>query len=257
MPPTPPADDPARTAKTQQEFLASYDASRFPHPSVTVDVALITHAHSWLYGLLLRRDQHPFKTSLALPGGFVGIDESLDDAAARVLSEKTGLSDVFIEQLYSFGRVDRDPRTRVITVAYYALVHMDRFGDPSTLPKDTLITPLVVDGDGEDVERVTPVDGDLRPLDLAFDHGEILTHVIRRIRGKLDYAPIGFQLLPSVFTLRQLQEVHECVSGTSVNKASFRRRMLASGLLEATGKLEEGVPFRPAELYRFTRSSAV
>lgn len=231
-------------------FLADYDASRYPHPSLTVDVALLTVGGGRLRALLQRRDRPPQRGRWALPGGFVGFDEGLERAAARVLRDRTGLEGVFLEQLYTFGAPDRDPRTRVVTVAYVALVAPERLGD---LP----LAPLAVPWEGETGGLVTPLGPDGAPLATAFDHDVILGTAVRRLRGKLDYAPIGFQLLPERFTLRRLQQVHETVLGRPVNKDAFRRRMLASGQLDATGERETGTPFRPAELYRFRAGSAL
>lgn len=232
-------------------FLAEYDESGFPHPSLTVDVALLTAADDALHALLLRREGHPEMHKWALPGGFVRLDESLEEAAARVLREKAGLSGVFLEQLYTFGDLGRDPRTRVVTVAYYALVPSERLtaagipgGEASQLAR--LRVPWL----GERGGPVEARDGSGAVLPLAFDHAEILGTAVKRLRGKLDYAPIGFRLLPEVFSLRALQQVHEVISGRRFNKDSFRRRMLASGQLQATGERRLDVEYRPPELYR-------
>jgi 8-oxo-dGTP diphosphatase len=237
-------------------FLATYDPGRFDRPSVAVDVALLTAAEGHLQTVLVRRTDHPFRNKWALPGGFLKIDESLDAAAERVLRAKAGLGRVFLEQLYTFGEPRRDPRTRVLSVAYYALVDAAQL-EAAGGRGDVQIARLVVDWEGETGGVVGAVQADGRPLPLAFDHGEILGMAVKRLRGKLDYAALGFQLLPERFTLLQLQKAHETVLGRPVNKDSFRRRMLASGHLEATGEMQDGVEHRPAELYRFLRRSAV
>lgn len=258
--------DTNRRLTDEQAFLAAYDAAQFPHPSVTVDVALLTVAEGRLRAVLSPRDEHPGKGKWSLPGGFVRMEESLDAAAARVLQTKVGVTGIFLEQLYTFGQPDRDPRTRVITVAYYALVDAARlpalaadaahsgvpnFPSPSSrLPKLYLAT-LRVPWTGEQGGPVEAQSDDGGTLPLAFDHADILGLVVQRLRGKLNYAPLGFELLPREFTLRQLQTIHETILGRSLNKDSFRRRLLASGLIAPTGKLEEGVGHRPAELYRF------
>lgn len=225
--------------------------------AVTVDVALVTATKGTLRTLLVRRDQAPFEGRLALPGGFVREGESLERTAERVLRDKAGVEGVFLEQLYTFGSPARDPRMRIVTVAYYALVDPARFdAAEAATPSSARIASLSVPWEGE---TGGPVDAMVEDqiVDLAFDHADILGMVVKRIRGKLDYSPIGFQLLPAAFTLRQLQRVHETVLGTSVNKDSFRRRMLATGQLEATGERQADVGHRPAELYRFVRRSAV
>ena len=242
-------------------FLAEYDASRYPRPSVAVDVVLLTVDADarGLWAVLARRDDPPQQERWALPGGFVGIDESLDDAAARVLREKVGLAGVFIEQLYTFGAPNRDPRTRVISVAYYALVEptgLERVVTADERPAGAHLARLHVPWPGETGGPVEAVDGTGLPLPLAFDHAEILGMAVKRIRGKLDYAPIGFELLPDAFSLRDLRLVHEAILGRALNKDSFRRRMLDRGLVVPTGARATGVGHRPPELYRFANRSA-
>ena len=238
----------------EQAFLAAYDASRFPHPSLAVDVALLAADQSGLRAVLIQRNEHPDRGKWSLPGGFVGMRESLDEAASRVLSVKVGLSGIFLEQLYTFGQPDRDPRTRIITVAYYALVDSGKLPAAEADRKFTLAT-LDVPWKGEQGGKVRARDDGGKLLPLAFDHAEILGLVVQRLRGKLDYAPIGFELLPRRFTLRMLQTIHETILGRKLNKDSFRRRMIATGLLAATGELEKDVGHRPAELYRFKRTT--
>jgi 8-oxo-dGTP diphosphatase len=247
-----------QTAETDESrFLADYDPNAFERLSVAVDVALVSAFDGHLYTLLTRRREHPHKDRWSLPGGFVGPSESLDDAAARTLRDKAGLSNVFLEQLYTFGDPHRDPRTRVISVAYYALIEKARFVNTAARG-DAVITPrLRVPWRGETGGAVHPIGADGHDLPLAFDHADILGVAVKRLRGKLDYAPIGFQLLGETFTLLDLQRVHETVLGRTLNKDSFRRRMLASGLLKATGRAQQGVEHRPAELFRFARRSAV
>jgi len=196
--------------------------------------------------LVRQRPDHPYQGSWQLPGGFVGVGESLDSAAARVIAEKAGLVDVFIEQLYTFGALDRDPRTRVITVAYYALVDAGRLSD---LPDGVALATITVPWEGESGGPVT-LYGATETLHVAFDHADIVGMVVQRLRGKLDYAPVGFELLPDEFTLFDLQRIHETVLGKPLNKDSFRRRMLTTGELEGTGQRRTGVGHRPAELYR-------
>jgi 8-oxo-dGTP diphosphatase len=237
-----------------ERFLASYDVTRFERPSVAVDIALLTVADGALHTLLLRRSEPPQRGRWALPGTFVRMDEPLEHAAARALADKAGLVDVFLEQLYTFGTPGRDPRTRVISIAHCALIdsaRLERASDACALAR------LRVPWEGEVGGPVEALgDGD-KPLALAFDHALILGMAVKRLRGKLDSTPVGFQLLPERFTLNALQRVHEAVLGRPLNKDSFRRRMLASGQLEATGEHEEDTRHRPAEFYRFCRRSAV
>lgn len=235
----------------ERAFLAEYDVAAYERPSLTVDIVLLTLKAGAMHALFVRRADHPCKGAYALPGGFVGMREDLDTAAARVLATKCGLRGVFVEQLFTFGRVDRDPRTRVVSVAYFALVETTKFerAIASLERAELLVGRIRPSGDIEDATG--------KRVAIAFDHDQIVATAIERLRGKLDYAPVGYQLLPDRFTLFDLQEVHETVLGHEVNKDSFRRRMLASGDLVALGELQKDVGHRPAELYRFARRSAV
>ncbi len=232
------------------------DLAAWPRPSVTVDVVVLTVEDEALHAALYQRQIDPDPGTWALPGGFVNMDESLEQAAARVLATKVGLAKVFLEQLFTFGDVQRDPRGRVITVAYYALVDAAHFR-VARLPT-AVSARLDIPWPGETGGPVSALDPVANtPLPLFLDHADILGLAVKRLRGKLDYSPVGFQLLPLEFTLRELQEVHETVRAEPLNKDSFRRKMLASGLLEATGNHEQNVAYRPAELYRFARRSAL
>lgn len=236
------------------EKAANKGLDAYPRPSVAVDVVALTVESRTLRVALYERALPPDVGHAALPGGFVRIDESLEDAAARLLEEKAGLRGVFLEQLYTFGEPRRDPRGRVITIAYVALIDRQRF---QVSGKGTMTARVRVPWRGETGGPVDAIADDGRVLTLAFDHADMIGLAIKRLRGKLDYSPIGFQLLPPEFTLRQLQHVHETVRGRAQNKDSFRRRILMSGQLEATGAHEREVVHRPAELYRFTRRSAL
>jgi 8-oxo-dGTP diphosphatase len=247
------------------------ELEKYPRPSVAVDVVALTVDGEGLRVALYKRKDPPQRGHWALPGGFMHIDESLEAAANRLMAQKVGLQGIFLEQLYTFGDLQRDPRGRVVTVAYYALVDSKRFslhGHPrrlsrlgDTSPRSARLAEansarIVVPWPGETGGPVDCRDDEGNELPLFLDHADILGLAVKRLRGKLDYTPVGFQLLPPEFTLRELQQIHEAVRGEPLNKDSFRRRMLASGLLEATGARESDVSYRPAELYRFTRRSA-
>ena len=236
----------------EQAFLATYDASRYPRPSVAVDVVLLTVADDTLKTLLVRRTSQPQQGLWALPGTFLGLNESPDEAAARALAAKAGIDNVFTEQLYTFGAPGRDPRTRVLSIAHYALVEPSRLTELAGAAgnRDLLLASLVVDANGH-VRSVQARANGGSPLLLAFDHADILVAAVERIRGKLDYAPIGFELLPATFTLLALRRVHEAILGRPLNKDSFRRTVLDRGLVEATGTYSTGLGHRPPELYRF------
>jgi 8-oxo-dGTP diphosphatase len=233
----------------EAEFLAHYDAGAFERPSVAVDLVLMGIVDEAPAVLLVRREDHPHLGRWALPGGFVGIAESVDDAAARVLREKARMEGAWLEQLYTFGAVDRDPRTRVISVAYFALLPADRFGAALRADGGLALAGLVIPSVGEAGGAIA-CSSEGESLPLAFDHAEVLGLAVRRLRGKLDYSDVAFALLPELFTLRQLQAIHEAILGARLNKPAFRRRMLDSGRLEASGERETGASFRPAELYR-------
>lgn len=239
-----------KEADTEEAFLAAYDLRQFERPSVAVDVVVLTVAKGGLCVVVYQRKEHPARGKFALPGGFVRMEESLDEAARRLLRDKTGLEGVFFEQLYTFGEPGRDPRGRIITVAYLALVEARVLagganGRGARVCEVRVGWPGVTGGEAEIVD-----DGGRR-LPLAFDHGLIIGAAVRRLRAALDETAVAFQLLPRELTLRALQDVHEAIRGEPVNKDSFRRRMLAAGWLEATGERERDTSHRPAELYRF------
>jgi 8-oxo-dGTP diphosphatase len=228
----------------------SYDVTQFARPSVTVDIVAFTigafqkkHVNS-LSVLLIQRGVDPFKGAWALPGGFVQMTESLDEAAHRELVEETGLSGTsYLEQLYTFGRPERDPRTRVISVAYYALL-------PST--ESNFGTPTA----GTDAVEAQWWPLSEMPL-LAFDHGEIVQIALTRLRAKLSYSSVAYALLPDVFTLTDLQNVYEIILGRLLDKRNFRKKMLSLGILEDTGQQRREGRHRPAALFRFTRREPV
>jgi 8-oxo-dGTP diphosphatase len=210
----------------------------YPRPSVTADVIIFTLRGGDLQVLLIRRKNPPCQGMWAIPGGFVHVDESLEEAALRELAEEAGVHDVYLEQLYTFGDVDRDPRGRVITVAYFALVPALAI-DPQA-------------GDEATEARWWSV-YDLPPL--GFDHAGILTYALQRLRYKLEYTAVGFELLPEVFTLSELQEAYEVILGEGLDKRNFRRKILSADVIEETGDRRVGEG-RPAKLYRF-RDDAV
>jgi len=200
---------------------------------VTVDVVLFTIRNRALHLLLIRRLARPYENRYALPGGFVLEDESLDAAAVRELHEETGVDKVYLEQLYTFGDPKRDPRGRVVTVAYYALVPQDQTLQAGTDASDAAWFPVT----------------DLPPL--AFDHRRIAEYAHQRLRNKLDYTNVGFELLPARFTLTELQLVHEAILGAELDKRNFRRRLLQQGIVRPTKEWQH-TGRKPAQLYRFS-----
>jgi 8-oxo-dGTP diphosphatase len=216
-----------------------YDPSQYERPSVTVDIVIFTLRDQDLLVLLVRRANPPFSGFWAIPGGFVQTDESLEVAALRELEEETGVTDVYTEQLYTFGNPDRDPRTRVITVAYFALV-----------PAAALPTPEAGD-DAADVRWWSMYD--LPPL--AFDHAGILEYALTRLRYKLEYTAVGFELLPEKFTLTELQSAYEVILGETLDRGNFRKKLRRASVVEPT-RQRRTTGGRPARLYRF-RDDAV
>jgi 8-oxo-dGTP diphosphatase len=208
----------------------------YPRAALTVDCTVLGFDGEALNVLLIRRGLSPFESAWALPGGFVRCDETLDDAARRELAEETGLSNVYLEQLYSFSAIDRDPRERVISVAYFALV---RSTDP--LPEAAI----------DAAEAAWFEVGSLPPL--AFDHAEILATSLSRLRGKIRWQPVGFELLPQKFTLSQLQALYEAILGRPIDKRNFRKKLLSSHLLTPLEEVTTANSRRPAQLFEFDR----
>lgn len=229
-------------------------ADGFPHPYLAVDVVVLTVIDRTLRVLLVRPDASAATGRWALPGKFVQINEPLPDAVRVVLQQKARLGEVFSEQLFTFGDdVSRDPRRHVITVVYYVLVEESQLSgslmsDASGRCLARVLVPW--QGDRGDPWTVIATDEAGAQFVFEYDHQRILGATINRLRGKLNFSPIGFELLPAAFTLRELRSVHEALLGESLNPDSFRRRMLATGELEATGATEGGTGHRPAELYR-------
>jgi 8-oxo-dGTP diphosphatase len=224
--------------QSHKEFLEGYDASEFERPSVTVDLVMFTAMDRSLKVLLIRRGQQPFSGSWALPGGFVGMEETLEEAAARELEQETGVSaeGVYLEQLYTFGDPGRDPRTRVITVAYFALVD------------SSAVTPKVTGQ--EEISDVRWFSVRELPKDMAFDHRTILEYAVKRLRNKLEYTAVGLELLPDQFTLSELQSLYETILGEKLDKRNFRKKTLSMGILQPTKGYRKG-GHRPAMLYQF------
>jgi 8-oxo-dGTP diphosphatase len=205
----------------------------YPHPAVTTDVVIFTIREQKLELLLIKRSGPPYKGKWALPGGFVNPDEDLERCALRELEEETGISGVYLEQLYTFGKPQRDPRERVISVAYYALA-----------PSGTLQVRAA-----SDAAKVAWFPFDELPQ-LAFDHQEIVSVAHQRLAAKLDYSTIVFQFMPEKFTLGELQAVYEIARGEALDKRNFRKWILALDRIEETGETRREGNHRPAKLYR-------
>jgi 8-oxo-dGTP diphosphatase len=233
---------------TEKDFLEAYAKKEYIKPSVTVDLVIFSVEDTDLKVLLVKRKGHPFKGQWALPGGFVNAGdgtpgnqgESLEEAAKRELHEETGLAygTCYLEQLYTMGAPNRDPRTRVISVVYYAL--MDR-------------NLMCLVRAGSDAAEVRWFSTSELPEPLAFDHGFIIDLAIHRVRNKIDYTAIAFRLLPPTFTIAELREIYEAINGDKYDRGNFTRkfrRMVADGLVEEKpGKRTTGG--RPSKVYSF------
>ncbi len=207
---------------------------KFPRPGLTVDCVVFGFDDAELKILLIQRGLDPFKEKWALPGGFVHIDETVDEAARRELIEETGLRNVFLEQLYTFGALDRDPRERIVSVAYFALVNL-------------AANPAVGASDA-DAAAWFPL---AKLPALAFDHHQIVAKAADRLRAKVRYEPIGFELLPEKFSLSQLQTLYEAAAQSRFDKRNFRKKILGMGVLLPLKEFSTEGAHRPAQLFRF------
>lgn len=282
---------------TEAEFLSRYDASRYERPSVTVDMLIFTIMdekvdnyrklpEKSLKLLMIKRGGHPYKGDWALPGGFVNIDESLEDAAKRELKSETNVDEVYLEQLYTWGDVGRDPRTRVISCSYMALADSSAFdvkaGDDAAdaawfkvsykllEERRTILEKgfsneknirLVLTGDADSLEAIIKVieryDNKAKRVDrqivtskgIAFDHALMIGYAIERLRNKIEYTDIAFSLMPELFTLTELQQVYELILDKELLAAAFRRK-IAHMVIE-TNQSTRDAGHRPSKLYRF------
>jgi len=212
----------------------------FARHAVAVDVVLFTIQGGTLKVLLVKRQQAPYRGDWALPGGIVAADESVDAAALRELQEETNIGNIYLEQLYTFGDTNRDPRGRVVTIAYYALVNWQQF--------QLKARHRVSQADWFPVKRLP---------ELAFDHRRIVDYALERLQSKINYTTIGFQLLPREFTLTELQGAYEVILGQRLDKRNFRRKMLQLNVLEGTKEFKAHGRQRPARLYTFTKPRVV
>ncbi len=206
----------------------------FERPALTVDSVVFGLDDKDLKVMLIQRNIEPFKGKWALPGGFIHLDETLEEAALRELKEETGIEKVYLEQLYTFGAINRDPRERVVSVAYYALVNLsDHNIQASTDASDAAWFPI------DDLP------------DLPFDHDHIIESALKRLKGKVTYKPIGFELLPEKFTLTQLQKMYEKILERSIDKRNFRKKILSMNFLTELDEVQKDVSHRAARLYKF------
>ncbi|MBK9705621.1 MAG: NUDIX hydrolase [Acidobacteria bacterium] len=207
---------------------------KYPRPSVTVDLVIFTIVDDDLKVLLIRRGNEPYQGLWALPGGFVGIGESLEEAAARELQEEVGVRNVYLEQLYTFGEPERDPRGRVISVSYFALVDAER-------------QTIAAASDAADARWHSV----FKPPRLAFDHRKILDYAVWRLRNKIEWTTVGYELLAKKFTLSELQRVYEIILQRPEEKRNFRKKILLQGQIRELNETRSDGAHRPAKLYSF------
>lgn len=204
----------------------------------SIDCVIFGFDEGELKILLIERNEEPFKDWWALPGYFVKQHEDLDEAAERILHELTGLRGIYMDQFYTFGDVNRHPQGRVITVAYYAMI---RLNGPKELKP---LNPYAKKAVWKSVRDLP---------NLAFDHDKIFNRGFDKIRNKITYQPIAFELLPEKFTLTQLQNLYEVILNKKLDKRNFRKKMLNYGILKELGEKQKGVSYRAAKLYKFDR----
>ena len=207
------------------------------HPVVAVDAVIFTVKENKLNVLLTKIKYGPFIGKWGVPGGIVEINETLDEAAKRELFEKTGTKNVYLEQLYSFGKLKRDPKTRIVSVAYFALVESNKVKLETTKKYEDI--------------KWSPIN---KLQKIAYDHNEIINYALLRLKYKLEYTNVIYSLMPQKFTLGNLQKVYEIVLGKKLDKRNFRKKILSLNLVKEEG-IEVGVSHRPSKLYSFKKKS--
>jgi ADP-ribose pyrophosphatase YjhB (NUDIX family) len=282
---------------TEQQFLLSYDVSQYERPSVTVDMLIFTVSEEKeknyrklpekvLKLLMVKRGEHPYRGKWALPGGFVRMDESVDEAAFRELKEETNIDEIYMEQLYTWGDTTRDPRTRVISTSYMSLVDSTVLDIKASEDADEVkwfsvtyklhheqktitengyifksLFKLRLFNEAEElsatIEIIKTVKGKVTNIKreilesngIAFDHAKIIEYGVERLRNKIEYTDIVFNLMPQVFTLTELQQVYEVILDTELLKANFRRKI--AHLVTETNEYTKDAGHRPSKLFKF------
>ncbi|MCX7745645.1 MAG: NUDIX hydrolase [Clostridia bacterium] len=285
---------------TEEEFLKLYDSNKYEKPSVTVDMLIFTvieeENHNYrklpekaLKILMIKRGDHPFMGQWAVPGGFVSVDESMENAAKRELKEETGIEGIYMEQLYTWGDVERDPRMRVISCSYMALVDSSALniqpGDDAddarwfTVKSDMIKEEKAITKDGyhlkqyiqiklqggdEEIDAVVKITKTvagrgihferevIQSTGIAFDHAKVIQYAVERLRNKVEYTDIAFNLMPELFTLTELQQVYEVILDKELLKANFRRKI--SGMVIETDHYTKDAGHRPSKLYKFNQN---
>ncbi len=257
--------------KTEAEFLKAYNKNEFDRPSITVDIVVFSvssgEAENWrklsqkkMSVLLVKRDTFPFKNKWCLPGGFLKMDETLDEAAKRVLLNETNMKNIYLEQLYTFSDLKRDPRMRVVSTAYVALIDKNKYEEVAkaaswykiNLNIENNLYSFVLENEKEKLVFKVKKEGDhfvSVDSELAFDHDLVIAYALNRIKNKLEYTNIVFSLMPEYFTLGELQQVYEVILGKKLLDPAFRR-VIANKVVK-TDKVKKGGGHRPSVLYKF------
>lgn len=216
--------------------MKSKEASEYKNTAIALDIVVFGYNEGKLSVLLLNRKEEPYKNCWTLPGAFLHMEETFQQCCARILLTKLGMNDVYLEQLYSFDNIERDPRGRVLSVTYYALVNPSKFELAA----------------GQMANDVQWFDTNELPR-LGFDHNTIFKVALQRLQAKIQYHPAGFELLDELFTMTELQALYECILGIMLDRRNFRRKILDEDIVLNTGKRREGLKSRPAELYSFNK----
>jgi len=270
--------------KSEEEFLKDYDSSVFEKLSMTTDILIFSVSDEiqdnyrklskkHFSVLLVKRDNYPFKDKWCLPGGFVGIDEDIEDAAKRILANETNLHNIYLEQLYTFGNPNRDPRMRVVSTSYMALIDKNKLNENITknaswfhimILEEKNVIDVILDNGSEEIkfkisktliEKTT----DRYKYDilennkLAFDHPLVIASGISRLKNKLEYTDIVFNMMPEYFTLGELQQVYEVILGKKLLDPAFRR--MIANKVEKTTKMKTGGGHRPSILFKYKNVS--
>jgi 8-oxo-dGTP diphosphatase len=224
----------------QEKFLRDYNETKYDKPSVAIDILIFTIENNKLKVVLGKRNEMPYEDMFALPGVFVKMDETLEEAAYRGIEEEIGKCDVYLEQLYTWGAINRDPRLRVISVSYMALVSPDKLN--------------LVLGDRVSEISLFSVDELFNPeMTLAFDHEKMIECAMERIKNKVEYTKIAFEFVNKEFTLPQLQNIYEILLNKTLYKANFRKKII--DIIDDTNKMTERTTHRPSKLYRLKEQS--
>ena len=271
----------AKVYNSEEEFLRDYNPNAFEKLSMTVDILIFSVSSEVVDNyrktdkkkmsiLLVKRDNYPFKDKWCLPGGFIGIDENLDDAPIRILKKETNLDNIYLEQLYTFGNVDRDPRMRVVSTSYIALTDKNRLD--TSLNSNASWFDILFYEEKNNVVDITLTNGKetinfsikktlrerttdrysftaVKNNNLAFDHAKVILSGIERLKNKIEYTDIVFNMMPEYFTLGELQQVYEVILGKKLLDPAFRR--IIANKVEKTQKMKTGGGHRPSYLFRY------